>query len=113
MKTEAIKAQALKTGAVIRARRKLLRLTQMQVADSMGISFQQVWKYETGISNMDLPRAAEFCKLLGLSMSDLVEVPESAEPPATVLLCRDFNQLAPELQVVVTTMVQALAKQGA
>lgn len=61
-----------KIGARVRLRRKALHISQGALAEALGVSFQQVQKYERGanrISGSTLVRAAS---ALGTSVADLV-----------------------------------------
>lgn len=53
-------------GSRIRLRRLTLGLTQQQLADRVGISFQQVQKYETGINRIRAGRLYQFAGEMGV-----------------------------------------------
>jgi len=53
-------------GAVIRASRKALGMSQMELAEKIGVSYQQIQKYEKGINELSLARASQILKALGL-----------------------------------------------
>lgn len=48
-------------GRVLKRRRAAAELTQKNVADRMGVSFQQFQKYETGVNRMTVRRLIDFC----------------------------------------------------
>lgn len=48
-----------KIGAIIRARRKELGINQTQLAERMGITFQQVQKYENGKNALSASRLVQ------------------------------------------------------
>ncbi|HCY54374.1 MAG TPA: transcriptional regulator [Oceanicaulis sp.] len=52
-------------GERLRRRRRLLGLTQKELADRVGIRFQQIHKYETGINRMSASRLFEIAEALG------------------------------------------------
>jgi transcriptional regulator with XRE-family HTH domain len=52
--------------------RNLAGYSQQRLADAVGISFQQIQKYERGTNRMSLSRAWEFSQLLGIGFSALV-----------------------------------------
>lgn len=52
-------------GERLRRRRRLLGLTQKELADRVGIRFQQIHKYETGINRMSASRLYEIAEALG------------------------------------------------
>ncbi|MGI9425102.1 MAG: helix-turn-helix domain-containing protein [Hyphomicrobiaceae bacterium] len=51
-------------GRRLKLRRTLLGLTQEQLANECGISYQQIHKYETGQSKMSTTRLIEFGRVL-------------------------------------------------
>jgi transcriptional regulator with XRE-family HTH domain len=72
-------------GSRIRLRRKELNLSQDQLARAVGITFQQVQKYEHGYNRISFSRLAEMCQVLDCSISDIVEglVPSKFSSPAS------------------------------
>jgi len=54
-------------GLQLRFARVSAGLTQTELGDVVGITFQQVQKYERGINRMSLSRAAEFARVLKIS----------------------------------------------
>ena len=53
-------------GLKIRARRNLLGLSQTELADAAGITFQQVQKYERGANRVGASRLMQFSEALGV-----------------------------------------------
>ena len=60
-------------GQKIRTRRNLLGLTQTELADSAGITFQQVQKYEKGTNRVGASRLQQFSEALGVPPSYFFE----------------------------------------
>lgn len=56
-------------GARISARRKLLQLSQKELADRLGITFQQVQKYEKGMNRIGAGRLYSIAAILGVDIS--------------------------------------------
>jgi transcriptional regulator with XRE-family HTH domain len=54
-------------GSRVRMRRKMLAMSQTQLADALGLTFQQVQKYEKGTNRMGASRLQQ--------MSDILQVP--------------------------------------
>jgi transcriptional regulator with XRE-family HTH domain len=54
-------------GQKIRARRIFLNMSQTEVADAAGISFQQIQKYEKGINRVGASRLQQISDALGIS----------------------------------------------
>ena len=68
----------------IRRRRTEIGLTQRELAEGLGISYQAVSKWERGINLPDLLLLPRLCTLLGISTEELMGVPaDSGDPPTT------------------------------
>ena len=61
-----------KIGKFISERRKLQNMTQMQLAEKLGITDRAVSKWETGKSLPDASIMLELCKLLKITVNDLL-----------------------------------------
>jgi len=59
-------------GARVRLRRKELGLSQDQLARSVGITFQQVQKYEHGTNRISFSRLVEIAEALDCGVVDLI-----------------------------------------
>ena len=55
-------------GSRIKWRRKVLKLRQQQMADMLGLTFQQVQKYEKGTNRVGASRLWDISRILGVSM---------------------------------------------
>ena len=74
----------IRLGGEIQRRRKLLGLSQEDLAQRMNVSRQSVTKWETGQSAPDLDRLIQLGEVLGASLDDLLLPPGSApasDPP--------------------------------
>jgi transcriptional regulator with XRE-family HTH domain len=56
-------------GKRIRHRRWMVGMTQQQLADKVGIKFQQIQKYETGMNRVSASRLWDIADALGVSIS--------------------------------------------
>src|ERR1700730_1453269 len=54
-------------GQKIRARRTFLQMSQTEVADALGITFQQIQKYEKGMNRVGASRLQQISDVLGVS----------------------------------------------
>ena len=54
-------------GRKIRARRMFLQMSQTEIADAVGITFQQIQKYEKGTNRVGASRLQEISNVLGVS----------------------------------------------
>jgi transcriptional regulator with XRE-family HTH domain len=59
-------------GSRIRLRRRELALSQEQLAREIGITFQQVQKYEHGTNRVSFSRLVEIARALGCGVMDIV-----------------------------------------
>lgn len=101
-------------GAVLRARRLQLGKSQQFIAEKVGISFQQLQKYEAGINSLAVHRALDLCEVLGINLTDLQPngstVHEVAALP--ISLAKNFHKLSEEGRKSVEALVRSLAKQS-
>ncbi|MDA8169684.1 MAG: helix-turn-helix transcriptional regulator [Nitrospiraceae bacterium] len=61
-------------GELIRQMRKSSGLSQVQLAEKVGISYQQVQKYEKGTNQLSLSRLEQISEALGVPASVFMEV---------------------------------------
>lgn len=66
-------------GARLRARRTLLGMTQENLGEAVGLTFQQIQKYERGTNRIVASRLYEFAKVLNVAVSYFFDGFESAE----------------------------------
>lgn len=125
-------------GKKLRLRRKLLGLSQEAVANAVGVTFQQVQKYERGVNRISASRMAEFAEAMhvpvtyffeGLNESDSYEsttqpvagLAENAlnyevdvfSSPETIELLKFFYRCPPQVRKQFTEMVKAMANNQA
>lgn len=60
-------------GARMRELRIALGMSQSKLADAVGITFQQIQKYERGTNRMGSSRLFQICQALGITVSKLFE----------------------------------------
>ena len=71
-------------GQRIRERRRAIGQSQQQLAEHLGISFQQVQKYERGANRVSFSRLVEVASALRCSLNDLAEGLDPDHAPAAV-----------------------------
>src|SRR5919199_2768042 len=89
-KTDAPDPVDVQVGARLRLRRKMLGLSQEKLGEMIGLTFQQVQKYERGANRIGASRLYELSRILDVPVSfffddtDPVRAPavSFAEPPA-------------------------------
>jgi transcriptional regulator with XRE-family HTH domain len=88
-------------GARIRARRGEIGMSQEQLAGAIGVSFQQVQKYEKGINRVAVSTLVDICDALALTPAGLLPPSESAFRQSVL----DSDELA-ELNQIFATLGQ-------
>ena len=56
-------------GQRLRVRRSLMGMSQEKLADSIGLTFQQIQKYERGVNRISAGRLFQFSKILDIPVS--------------------------------------------
>ncbi len=69
-------------GKRIRHRRWLAGMTQQQLAESVGIKFQQIQKYETGANRVSASRLWDIAAAMGVDVAFFFEGIEAAQDAA-------------------------------
>jgi len=67
-------------GKRLRLRRTILGLSQEAIAKAIGVTFQQVQKYERGVNRMGSSRLFEFSKILSIPVAYFFDEMEKATP---------------------------------
>jgi transcriptional regulator with XRE-family HTH domain len=70
-------------GSRVRLRRMLLGMSQERLGESMGLTFQQVQKYEKGVNRIGASRLFQISKILDVPVQFFFEEAPHAEPRAT------------------------------
>jgi transcriptional regulator with XRE-family HTH domain len=71
-------------GDKIRDRRLALNMSQVALGKDLGVSFQQIQKYEKGSNRISAARLYEVCQVLGVPIASMFEnIPHSAPRLAT------------------------------
>ena len=90
-------------GARIRERRIMLGLSQQQMADLIGVTYQQAHKYERGINRISAGRLHEIAQVLGVPVGYFFEGLESQRGPDLTArqrmcleLARNFSSISNE-----------------
>lgn len=67
-------------GKAIRAHRLIAHMSQSELGEQLGVSFQQVQKYEKGTNRVGAGRLHQIAEILSISISDLFKESASASP---------------------------------
>lgn len=103
-------------GKNIRINRMLLGWTQKDLAHELGISYQQVQKYETGVNRVSASRLFQISNLLGTDIRVFFKPFAPDEMPGTLQLKRpavriEGDLLTKEVQAALSGLIKALVKQ--
>jgi DNA-binding XRE family transcriptional regulator len=60
-------------GARMRERRIALQLTQAGLGEKLGVTFQQIQKYESGVNRVSAARLFDICEALDVSLASMFE----------------------------------------
>lgn len=100
-------------GARIRTYRKALGLSQTELADSIGVRFQQVQKYESGANRVAASRLWQIAETLGVSVvslfQDLRDEPASSRESCELLDL--FHRLPDSKRPMVVAFIKALSSE--
>ena len=86
-------------GKRVRHRRWMVGMTQQQLAEKVGIKFQQIQKYETGMNRVSASRLWDIAEALGVPVSFFFEgLEEKAQPaagdaPADIMVDKEALEL--------------------
>lgn len=82
---------------VIRQARIDRNMTQMNLADAMGVSYQAVSNWERGNSMPDISKLEQLCDLLGITVNELLGIQEPAPTKAEEMTVAQLAEAAPAL----------------
>jgi transcriptional regulator with XRE-family HTH domain len=71
-RTDDDKKESKRIGARIKSLRVALRIRQQDLAESLGVSYQQVQKYENGTDNLTIAGLKRVAKALDVSSCELL-----------------------------------------
>jgi transcriptional regulator with XRE-family HTH domain len=94
----------------LRERRTMLGLTQQQVAGMLGITYQQLYKYEKGVNRISAGRLHALARALGVDVGYFYEGLGSGEPARPTAQQRRMIELARSFAVLPRRQQEALAE---
>jgi transcriptional regulator with XRE-family HTH domain len=103
--------------AMVRQRRIMLRLTQQQLAEAIGVSYQQAYKYEIGLNRLSAGRLHQVAQALGVGVEYFFKEERNPAPlkltdrqPAMLELARNFAQMpSRRYRAAICDLARALA----
>lgn len=102
-------------GRQIRERRTMLGMSQEKLGELIGLTFQQVQKYERGMNRVGASMLWDIANILDVPVSYFFDGLSSADPPPpvytrSVMECaKDYIKLGPDAQGVVRQLCAYLA----
>jgi transcriptional regulator with XRE-family HTH domain len=117
----------LHVGGMVRARRKLLSISQETLADSLKLTFQQVQKYERGANRVSASKLYEIARALGTTPAyfftglpgadepvelhnDAIELVDLFGATGGVQIAKLFTGLRVDQRLAVIRIVEAIAE---
>jgi transcriptional regulator with XRE-family HTH domain len=89
-------------GQNVRRCRMSAGMSQEKLGEAIGVTFQQVQKYENGKNRMSPGRIIDVCKVLGVKVADII--PEPDVPPSALAM---FSNDALKGAAIIDTMPPA------
>ena len=105
-----------KIGSVIRMQRVKLGMSQGELGKGLGVTFQQIQKYENGTNAVASTRIPDLCRVIEISPNDLFGVSDRMNSEVSRLsswamkTALKLQELAPAARQAVDTLVDALPK---
>jgi transcriptional regulator with XRE-family HTH domain len=101
-------------GERIRRRRRELGLSQSALGGKLGITFQQIQKYENGTNRVSATMLVKLSDALATPVTELLQPPDPTAAPVdpksqAVALAEAFGKIqSPELRAALVTLVAGL-----
>lgn len=115
--TKSANADDVALGAAIRQRRMLLCLSQETLAEQIGVTFQQVQKYEKGANRVSWSRLVQIASALECSVPQLMNLTDADKNDLagiidqdTLLVARSMLATSPEKRAAIRRVVAALVE---
>jgi transcriptional regulator with XRE-family HTH domain len=109
------------TGDLLRATRLRKGFSQPQLGDAVGLSFQQIQKYEKGKNRISVSRVFQMAEALNVPPASLIprspaqakdgkdDLVSLLDSPDAVRMARAFKKVCPKWQLVWLEVVEACA----
>jgi len=93
-------------GKAITGRREAIGMTQRRLGEAIGVTFQQVQKYETGKNRIAAPKLVLAARALKCDVAELVGE-NRGDHPGSARLIRAWSSLNDKQREAVTSMIEA------
>ena len=108
-----MKKEYKNTGQLIREFRKAKGLTQMELSESVGVSYQQIQKYESGSTKMNTDKLQQVANALKVPVSAFFDENTLEKPPLSdkeQKLIKAFRRI--EEEDIQESFLKILSKSG-
>ena len=108
-----------KIGSVIRMQRVKLGLSQTELGNALGVTFQQIQKYERGTNAVALTRISDLCRALEMTPNDLFGVSSKMDGDVsklsswTMRVALRLEGASPATRQAVDAVLDAISKRRA
>lgn len=99
-------------GRAIAVQRARMGMSQKDLSKLLGVSFQQIQKYESGGNRFPVARLHELCKLWNIGIGTIIGETEQeyVHDKQMTMLIQNIYKLSRDNLKIITTLVDALAK---
>ena len=101
----AMQFDSVMVGSRIMKLRKAAGMTQMQLAETMGVSFQAVSNWERGMSCPDIARLTELAALLGVSVDEILGSKKAARVAEAIAKDEEIPAMSAEEMVEIAPVL--------
>lgn len=104
-------------GLFMRTHRNRKKLSQNELGDELGVTFQQIQKYEKGSNRLAFARAAQLADLFNVTLDEFAGRNGSKKLTRAIdridfALAEEFSELDPELKPEALSILKFLNKQS-
>lgn len=101
----------VRIGATVRRFREARGLTQAGLGDGIGVTFQQIQKYERGANRVSASTLLAIAEVLGCSVADLFDDPDPAGTTVSErAILKAWSKMKETERAAVLTMLAEFAK---
>lgn len=97
----------IQLGQALKQVRKSRKLSQLALAQELGITFQQIQKYEAGINRISASRLIDICRVLNISIQDFYALIKPGTDPPDPLLAAQSAKLTTSFAKIPDPRVRA------
>jgi transcriptional regulator with XRE-family HTH domain len=103
-------------GSVIRMQRVKLKMSQSELGDALGVTFQQIQKYERGTNAVASTRIPDLCRALEMTPNDLFGVSSKIDGDVsklsswTMKIALKLQDASPAMRQAIDAMLNTVPK---